>query len=63
MFMEGKRGLLLGMSVKENAREQFYDHFELFLEGSPPDAQTHRCKEWIAACLADVQERQSKGEL
>lgn len=59
----GKVIEFLGMGVKENAREQFYDHFELFLEGSQPDAQTRRCKEWIAACLADVQEREAKGEL
>ncbi len=59
----GKLMEFLGMGVNENAREQFYDHFELFLEGAPPDGQTKRVKEWIAACLADVKERQKKGEL
>lgn len=59
----GKLMEFLGMGVKENAREQFYDDFELFLEGAPPDGQTKRMKEWIAACLADVKERQKKGEL
>lgn len=59
----GKVMEFLGMGVKENAREQFYDHFELFLEGAAPDGQTNRMTEWIAACLADVKERQEKGEL
>jgi hypothetical protein len=59
----GKVMDFLGMGVNANAREQFYDHFELFLEGAPPDAQTKPMKEWIAACLADVKERQARGEL
>lgn len=59
----GKMMEFLGMGVNANALEQFYDHFELFLEGSPPEGQTKRMKEWIAACLADVEERQAKGEL
>jgi hypothetical protein len=59
----GKVMEFLGIGRDENAREQFYDHFELFLEGAPPDAQTKSMKEWIAACLADVKERQARGEL
>lgn len=51
------------MGVKENAREQFYDHFELFLEGEPPDSKTKRCREWMEGVLADVKERQKKGEV
>lgn len=52
-----------GMGVNDWARREFYDLFGTFLEGLPPDGQSKACKEWIAACLADVEERRAKGEL
>jgi hypothetical protein len=59
----GKLFDFLGMGSSERALEEFYDVFELFLEGESPDAQTGRCREWIAGCVAEVEELQKKGKL
>lgn len=59
----GKVIEFLGMGVNERARNEFYDLFETFLEGTDPNEPTKNCREWIETALADVKERQAKGEL
>jgi len=59
----GKLFTFLGLGSNQQAREEFYDVFELFLEGGEPDAQTKRITDWVQACLADLKERKAKGEL
>ena len=59
----GKLFTFLGLGSNQQAHEQFYDVFALFLEGGDPDGPTKRCSNWIAACLEDLNERKAKGEL
>lgn len=53
----------LGMGNNEAAYSTFYDHFETFHSGVGPDEPTLECKQWIDYVVANVMERQAKGEL
>ncbi len=59
----GKLMSYLGLGSSRQALDKFYDHFETFLEGTPPDGQTKQCREWIQAVLENVKERGERGEL
>ncbi|MBP7376538.1 MAG: hypothetical protein KA956_08660, partial [Pyrinomonadaceae bacterium] len=54
----GKLFQFLGMDVNANVLEQFYDHFDLFLEGSPPDSNTKRFQEFLDGAVAAAMKNQ-----
>jgi len=54
----GKLFQFLGMDFNADVLEQFYDHFDLFLEGSTADANTKRFQEFLDGAVAAVLEDQ-----
>lgn len=50
----GKVFDFLALNHKEKALENFFDHFDLYLEGAPPDARTSRFQTWLDEALANA---------
>jgi len=50
----GKLFEFIALDIREKALEEFFDHLELFLEGSPPDGRTKRFQAFIDNAVASV---------
>ena len=59
----GKIFEFISLDIKEKALEDFFDHLELFLEGSPPEAPTKRFQSFLDdAVAAALKEQQRQSE-